>query len=283
MTVAVRVVLDDFQRPQAGHAANPLQRSPDIVSDQAVRLRAADTGRQARVDGIEIERHAKTGGGGADNGQCLVQTGGKTARGQFVGSEYPDPQPLQEGQFFRLVAARSENGGVAGIDLLASQAEVEQALVPAAQQAGQRHAMDCPGIGGFRGVAIEMRINPQQTRRLPEAARHAAPRTDGNRVIAADDHRKCPVAQAQCQFVGEVVAKRGNPRRRRHALAGRREQRPPPVEQGMRGNLVPGLRMMKSHRPVLAAAILRTDATGGTDDANAAGMSGGAKVHEAMR
>lgn len=39
----------------------------------------------------------------------------------------------------------------------------------------------------------------------------------------------------------------------------------------MRGDLVPGLRPVKSHRPILAGTILRADATGGTDDANVAG------------
>ena len=41
----------------------------------------------------------------------------------------------------------------------------EAALVAPPEQAGQRHAVDGTGVGGFRGVAIEMGIQPEQADR----------------------------------------------------------------------------------------------------------------------
>ena len=137
------------------------------------------------------------------------------------------------------------------------------------EQAGQRHAVDGTGIGGFRRMAVEMRVDPEQPRRLAEMTCEAAPGADGDRVIAADDHRKAVVGQRRGHFVGEMAAEFGNALHRRLAAARRRRvQRPPPVELLMSGQFMPGLRMMKSDRPVLTGLVLCTQTAGRTGDAD---------------
>lgn len=118
-------------------------------------------------------------------------------------------------------------------------------------------------------MAVEMCIDPEQTGRLAEMTREAAPGADGDRVIAADDHRKTVVGQRHGHFVGEMAAEFGNALHRRLAAARRwRVQRPPPVEQRMPGQFMPGLRMMKSDRPVLAGLVLGTQTAGRAGDAD---------------
>ena len=45
-------------------------------------------------------------------------------------------------------------------------------------------------MGGLGRMAVEMGIDPQQADRRPRETRDAAPRADGDRVVAADDQGK---------------------------------------------------------------------------------------------
>jgi len=76
-----------------------------------------------------------------------------------------------------------------------------------------------------------------------------------------------------------MPAQFGDPPDHRLTVVIRREQRPAPIDLRVVFQLVPGLRMMEGHRPVLAGLILRPDAAGGADDADADGFSLGERFH----
>jgi len=164
-------------------------------------------------------------------------------------------------------------------DLGAVETNVEQAFVAAPEQAGQRHAVDGAGVAGFRGVAVEVGIDPEQADRPAHGTGNATPGADGNGMIATDHDGKLVRIDGQCHFVGEISAQTGDSPGDRGAFHFRCKQGLAPVDQRVMFEFMPGLRSMKSNRPVFAGTILRTDAAGGTHDANALGRAMMARFH----
>jgi hypothetical protein len=117
-------------------------------------------------------------------------------------------------------------------------------------------------------MAVEMGVDPQQADRRPDKACHAAPGTNGDRVIAAKNQRKRAGAQRFADDIGQAMAKLGDPA---HSAMSRRilgKKRWSPVEQWMVFDFMPSLRAVEGHRPIRTAAIAGPDAAGGPDDAN---------------
>lgn len=164
-------------------------------------------------------------------------------------------------------------------DLGAIQPDIEQTLVAAPEQAGQRHAVDGAGIACFRRMAVEMGVDPQQPERFAEHAGDAAPGADGHRVVAADDDREFVGPQRQRHLVSQMPAQFGDPPDYRLTVVIRREQCPAPIDLRVVLQLVPCLRMMEGHRTVLAGLILRPDTAGGADDADTGGFFQAGRFH----
>ena len=90
-------------------------------------------------------------------------------------------------------------------------------------------------------MTVEMRVDPQQTDRRPDKARHPAPGADGDRVIAADDQREGTVFQRFADAIGKAPTKPGDPHDRRLTQRIEGKQGFTPIDERMMFEFMPGL------------------------------------------
>jgi hypothetical protein len=188
------------------------------------RCRRAHARRLARVDHVEIERDAVTGGRGTNDRKGFRQRIGHTATRDLFHADHPHADAIEQRPFFRLVAARAEHAHVLRQHLGSCHQAIRERALAMTEQRCQRHAVDQPGMRSLRRMAVEMGVDPKQAERSVRAVgrRNTAPGADRARVIATNHERKGavvdrvlhrlrqprPESRHRCSRIGRVAAPR---------------------------------------------------------------------------
>ena len=88
--------------------------------------------------------------------------------------------------------------------------EAVEGIVVLAEQPGERHAVQPPGMAGARGMAVHVSVDPDQTERAcaiaVQRARDARPGAAGAAVVAAQHAGQLAAAQRVGHGRGEQAA-----------------------------------------------------------------------------
>src|SRR5205823_4608204 len=106
--VPIGDVLDDFDRSERAMAAKQPERSEHLIAAKAVRLLEADARRVLRLEAVEVDRDAKSGGPVGGARQRFVDDGREPAAAHLVHEDDADAEPLQKRELAGLIGARAD-------------------------------------------------------------------------------------------------------------------------------------------------------------------------------
>ena len=216
-----------------------------------------------RIERIEIKADAEGAAVGAGDGQRIGKHGGKPAPTDFCGPEYLHAESRQKANLLRFVAAHADHRHPCRIQHRACDAGHLRRADP--EQGGQRHAVRVVRRAGFRGVRIEVGIDPDQAGRFAERRTDAAPRAGRNGMVAAQHHWYLAGGHRTAHLESEFSEQRRQRRQRRPRW--RLDAGPPAAIQPGPANRCLDTHAPQAFRPLAGIRARRAQRTGYADEA----------------
>ena len=130
MAISVRVVFSNLHCMQARASGQPAQAGVYLASRQTLGFRTADSGSRRRIESVEVDCNAKSGGCRRDDCCGLGQTRREAAFADLVAADDANTRPGEELRFLGFPGTWPEDDGVMRIELSPPDTDIQQAPSP---------------------------------------------------------------------------------------------------------------------------------------------------------
>jgi hypothetical protein len=180
----------------------------ELCAAHAARYRRADIGRFFRRHDIEVDAHAEAAGARGDDVERLVEHRVDATLADLVHEDHAHAEAPQALVLLGLVAAHADEAYMLRLQHAGS--EPVERVVVLAEEPGERHAVEPPGVAGRGRVAVHVRVDPYKAEGAAaffvDCARGAGPRAAGAAMVAAEHAGQAAVATRRGDRCGELAA-----------------------------------------------------------------------------